>query len=92
MVENAFERLSHEQNLTKIHTIYRASKGIAPSVVSGIIIIIVFFVPILTLEGLEGKMFVPLGETIVYALAWLTYILYHGYPCYVFVCIKVKAA
>lgn len=68
VVENAFERLSHEQNLTKIHTIYRASKEIAPSVVSGIIIIIVFFVPILTLEGLEGKMFVPLGETIVYAL------------------------
>ncbi|STQ86266.1 CusA/CzcA family heavy metal efflux RND transporter [Helicobacter muridarum] len=68
VVENAFERLSHEKNLTKIHTIYRASKEIAPSVVSGIVIIIVFFVPILTLEGLEGKMFVPLGETIVYAL------------------------
>ena len=68
VVENAFERLSKDSNLTKIHIIYRASKEIAPSVVSGIIIIIVFFVPILTLEGLEGKMFVPLGETIVYAL------------------------
>lgn len=68
VVENAFERLSRESNLTKIHIIYRASKEIAPSVVSGIIIIIVFFVPILTLEGLEGKIFVPLGETIVYAL------------------------
>ena len=68
VVENAFERLSKDSSLTKIHIIYRASKEIAPSVVSGIIIIIVFFVPILTLEGLEGKMFVPLGETIVYAL------------------------
>ena len=68
VVENAFERLSRDKNLTPIHTIYRASKEIAPSVVSGIIIIIVFFVPILTLEGLEGKMFVPLGQTIVFAL------------------------
>lgn len=68
VVENAFEKLSHGQSLTKIHTIYRASKEIAPSVVSGIVIIIVFFVPILTLQGLEGKMFVPLGETIVFAL------------------------
>ncbi|RDU73114.1 AcrB/AcrD/AcrF family protein [Helicobacter aurati] len=68
VVENAFAKLSHTQNLTAIHTIYRAVKEIAPSVVSGIVIIIIFFVPILTLEGLEGKMFVPLGETIVYAL------------------------
>ncbi|PAF44641.1 efflux RND transporter permease subunit [Helicobacter sp. 11S02629-2] len=68
MVENAFERLSHDQNSTKLHSIYRSCKEISTSVVSGIIIIIVFFIPILTLQGLEGKMFSPLGATIVFAL------------------------
>ncbi|MGN8494072.1 efflux RND transporter permease subunit [Helicobacter pylori] len=68
VVENAFEKLSANTKTTKLHAIYRSCKEIAVSVVSGVVIIIVFFVPILTLQGLEGKMFRPLAQSIVYAL------------------------
>ncbi|WP_187912425.1 efflux RND transporter permease subunit [Helicobacter pylori] len=68
VVENAFEKLSTNTKTTKLHAIYRSCKEIAVSVVSGVVIIIVFFVPILTLQGLEGKMFRPLVQSIVYAL------------------------
>ncbi|MGL2666139.1 efflux RND transporter permease subunit [Helicobacter pylori] len=68
VVENAFEKLSANTKTTKLHAIYRSCKEIAVSVVSGVVIIIVFFAPILTLQGLEGKMFRPLAQSIVYAL------------------------
>ncbi len=68
VVENAFEKLNANTKTTKLHAIYRSCKEIAVSVVSGVVIIIVFFVPILTLQGLEGKMFRPLAQSIVYAL------------------------
>ncbi|AHN37817.1 efflux RND transporter permease subunit [Helicobacter pylori] len=68
VVENAFEKLSANIKTTKLHAIYRSCKEIAVSVVSGVVIIIVFFVPILTLQGLEGKMFRPLAQSIVCAL------------------------
>ncbi|WP_034376034.1 efflux RND transporter permease subunit, partial [Helicobacter suis] len=68
VVENAFEKLGHNKTTTKLHAIYRSSKEIAPSVVSGVVIIIVFFVPIMSLQGIEGKMFVPLVKGIVFAL------------------------
>ncbi|GAA8344134.1 efflux RND transporter permease subunit [Helicobacter pylori] len=68
VVENAFEKLSTNTKTTKLHAIYRSCKEIAVSVVSGVVIIIVFFVPILTLQGLEGKMFRPLAQSIVYVL------------------------
>ncbi|GAA7702060.1 efflux RND transporter permease subunit [Helicobacter pylori] len=68
VVENAFEKLSANTRTTKLHAIYRSCKEIAVSVVSGVVIIMVFFVPILTLQGLEGKMFRPLAQSIVYAL------------------------
>ncbi|WP_104705797.1 efflux RND transporter permease subunit [Helicobacter suis] len=68
VVENAFEKLGHNKTTTKLHAIYRSSKEIAPSVVSGVVIIIVFFVPIMSLQGIEGKMFMPLVKGIVFAL------------------------
>ncbi|PAF51958.1 efflux RND transporter permease subunit [Helicobacter sp. 13S00477-4] len=68
VVENAYEKLSTNKSTTKLHAMYRACKEISVSVVSGIVIIIIFFVPILSLEGLEGKMFGPLAASIVFAL------------------------
>ncbi|MGX2985275.1 efflux RND transporter permease subunit [Helicobacter sp. 23-1048] len=68
VVENAFERLSLSKNSPKLHTIYRSCSEISVSVFSGILIIIIFFTPLLTLEGLEGKFFIPLAQTIVFAL------------------------
>lgn len=69
VVENTFAKLSEEnQKLPKLHLVYRASKEVSVSVFSGLIIIAVVFLPLLTLEGLEGKLFAPVALTIVFAL------------------------
>jgi len=69
VVENSFERLSHnDQTLPKLHQVYRATKEVSTAVFSGVLIIAVVFLPLLTLEGLEGKLFAPVAMTIVFAL------------------------
>lgn len=54
--------------LPKLHLIYRALQEVMVPVVSGILIIMTVFLPLLTLEGLEGKLFVPVALTIIFAL------------------------
>ena len=51
-----------------LHVIYRAVREVAAPVASGILIIVIVFLPLLTLQGLEGKLFVPVALTIVFAL------------------------
>lgn len=71
VVENIESQLGHEAGNGKhprLHLIYRASKEVAVPVVSGMVIIALVFMPLLTLEGLEGKLFKPVALTIVFAL------------------------
>ncbi|GCL64610.1 efflux RND transporter permease subunit [Pseudaquabacterium pictum] len=53
----------------KLHVIFRAVQEVAVPVTAGIAIIIIVFLPLLTLQGLEGKLFGPVALTIVFALA-----------------------
>ncbi|MDP3513188.1 MAG: CusA/CzcA family heavy metal efflux RND transporter [Sulfuritalea sp.] len=72
VVENIVQRLATDPTagkLPRLHTIYRAVREIAVPVTSGILIIITVFLPLLTLQDLEGKFFVPVALTIVFALA-----------------------
>lgn len=72
VVENTVERLAHQtpgNHTPWIHHIYRAASEVAVPVASGIIIICLVFLPLLALEGLEGKLFRPVALTIVFALA-----------------------
>ena len=71
VVENIVQRLATDPTagkLPRLHTIYRAVREVAVPVTSGILIIITVFLPLLTLQGLEGKFFVPVALTIVFAL------------------------
>ena len=71
VVENITTHLSNKeksQRLPRLHTIYRATKEVALPVTSGTLIIIIVFLPLLTLQGLEGKLFTPVALTIVFAL------------------------
>lgn len=69
MVENIFSYLGENKSkLSKLHIVYRAANEVALPVFSGILIIILFFLPLLTLEGLEGKLFSPVAIAIVFAL------------------------
>ncbi len=71
VVENVISSLARRNNqkLPRLHLIYRAAKEVAMPVTSGILIIIIVFLPLLTLQGLEGKLFGPMALTIVFALA-----------------------
>jgi len=52
----------------RLHDVYRAVQEVALPVTSGMLIIMMVFVPLLTLQGLEGKLFAPVAITIVFAL------------------------
>ena len=71
VVENIVSHLAHGQNgkLPRLHLIYRAVREVSIPVTSGILIIITVFLPLLTLQGLEGKLFSPVALTVVFALA-----------------------
>ena len=72
VVENVVQHLAHDPTggkLPRQHLIYRAVREVAVPVVAGILIIITVFLPLLTLQGLEGKFFIPVALTIVFALA-----------------------
>ncbi|HEU0121080.1 MAG TPA: CusA/CzcA family heavy metal efflux RND transporter [Bryobacteraceae bacterium] len=68
IVENVFAKLSHNPNADRIRTVYEAVMDVATPVVFGIGIIILVFLPLMTLKDMEGKMFAPLAYTIAIAL------------------------
>ncbi len=69
VVENIVERLARAGDETRAATVGRATGEVIQPVASGILIIILVFLPLLSLEGLEGKLFAPVAVTIVLALA-----------------------
>ncbi len=72
VVENLITHLTDTKTATRLprlHVIYRATAEVASSVTSGILIIVIVFLPLLTLQGLEGKLFTPVALTIVFALS-----------------------
>jgi cobalt-zinc-cadmium resistance protein CzcA len=77
IVENCMRRLAMEQHATggvlksqeRFGIVFQATKEvITPSIFGGLIIMVVYL-PILTLTGVEGKMFVPMAFTVLLALA-----------------------
>jgi cobalt-zinc-cadmium resistance protein CzcA len=69
VVENVFEKLSHSRSGSKLQLVLDAVKEVGTPVTFGITVIILVFLPLMTLEGMEGKMFAPLAYTIAIALA-----------------------
>jgi cobalt-zinc-cadmium resistance protein CzcA len=71
VVENIITHLAHDNSarLPHLHLIYRAVREVTTPVASGVFIIIIVFLPLLTLQGLEGKLFIPVALSIVFALA-----------------------
>lgn len=70
VVENTFARLGDPANKgqTRLQTIGAAAAEVGTPVLYGVGIIILVFLPLLSLEGMEGKMFAPLALTIAIAL------------------------
>ncbi len=68
VVENVFARLSHGSQETRLHLVRDAVAEVATPVIFGVMIIVLVFLPLMTLQGTEGKMFAPLAYTIAIAL------------------------
>lgn len=93
VVENVVERLSDPRHAasSKLHNVFMASAEVAKPVASGLAIIAIVFLPLLTLEGLEGKLFGPVALTIVLSLASALVLSLTLVPVLAFYLLKVKA-
>ncbi|MER2095853.1 MAG: CusA/CzcA family heavy metal efflux RND transporter [Pseudomonas qingdaonensis] len=76
IVENAIRRLAHAQQhhgrlLTRserLHEVFNAAREARRPLIFGQLIIMVVYLPIFALSGVEGKMFHPMAFTVVIAL------------------------
>lgn len=64
----AINGISGKQFKSKSELIIETCKEVMPPVISGILLIMAVYLPILTLEGVEGKMFKPMAMTVLMAL------------------------
>ncbi len=71
MIENCVRRLSHgiPSGQTKLEVIRDAAVEVRKPTMFGELIIMIVYLPILTLEGVEGKLFRPMALTVIFALA-----------------------
>ena len=70
VVENVYRHLGNHRagQQTSLEVILQATKEVGRPILFGILIISVVFLPLMTLHGMEGKMFAPLAYTLVIAL------------------------
>jgi len=76
IVENCMRRLAEEQNISggilsrsqRFEIVRHATKEVSRPSIFGVLIIMIVYLPILTLTGIEGKMFQPMAFTILAAL------------------------
>lgn len=71
VVENVYHKLGQTTGSmgSRVRTVLAATTEVATPTIFGIAIIILVFLPLMTLQGIEGKMFAPLALTIAMALA-----------------------
>ena len=70
MVENVYRHLGEHRSAEtpRLTIIRRAAHEVARPIVFAIVIIIIVFLPLFTLEGVEGKLFKPMALTITFAM------------------------
>lgn len=70
MIENIVRRLgpTRRARVSQEETIAEAGREVARPIFFAVLIIIIVYLPILTLQGVEGKMFGPMAITVVFAL------------------------
>ena len=70
VVENTFQRLAENKGkgMSRVRVVLDAATEVGTPVIFGVSIIILVFLPLMTLQGMEGKMFAPLAFTIAIAL------------------------
>jgi heavy metal efflux system protein len=70
MIENCVRHLAHNRNgRSRLQVIRDAAVEVRKPTMFGELIIMIVYLPILTLEGVEGKLFRPMAMTVIMALA-----------------------
>lgn len=73
-VENVYKRLRQnkqkpiEHQQSSFHVVFEASKEVRASIINATLIIIVAFIPLFFLSGMEGRMLIPLGIAFIVSL------------------------
>lgn len=70
MIENIFRHLEEraDENVPMARLVSEAAREVARPIVFAMAIIIIVFLPLFTLQGVEGKLFSPMAYTISFAL------------------------
>ena len=89
-IEAAFASHAQRHALSAVEILQEAVREVIRPVVSGVLIIAVVFVPLLSLQGLEGKLFAPVAQTIVLALACSLVIAFTVVPALASVLLRVE--
>ncbi|MDK9692831.1 MAG: CusA/CzcA family heavy metal efflux RND transporter [Sulfurimonas sp.] len=68
IVENSFRKLHDHPELSHFEVISEAAKEVSTPVTFAILIIAVVFLPLLSLDGLAGKLYVPMALNITFVM------------------------
>jgi heavy metal efflux system protein len=68
MIENVVRRRAEFPHRPVQHVVHEAAREVARPVTFAVVIITAVYMPILSLQGLEGKMFRPMALTVIFAL------------------------
>lgn len=68
MIENVVRHLGHAGERDRVQVVRDAAIEVRKPTVFGELIILIVYLPILTLEGIEGKLFRPMAITVILAL------------------------
>jgi heavy metal efflux system protein len=93
IIENILRRLQqNEQDEPASIVILSAAREVAKPIFFGVLIIVLVYVPILTLGGVEGKMFKPMAATVLFALIGSLFIALTLMPVLSWYVLRNKAA
>ena len=68
VVENSFRKLHDEPNAPRLQVIADSAKEVATPVTFAVLIIAAVFIPLLSLDGLAGKLYSPMALNIVFVM------------------------
>lgn len=68
IVENSFRKLHDKPDMPKVEVVAAAAKEVATPVTFAVLIIAAVFIPLLSLDGLAGKLYTPMALNIVFVM------------------------